>query len=87
MTPLAATGPNAKQIEYWNGPVGERWATLAKGQEPRLSAFGDDQPGEIEQPAGIRRAGGADGDGSTGREWMFSGSDGRHRVSAYFRGG
>ena len=24
--PLAANGPNADQIDYWNGDAGERWA-------------------------------------------------------------
>jgi len=41
MNGIEAAGPNAKQIEYWNGPVGERWLELADGQEPRLSPFGD----------------------------------------------
>jgi SAM-dependent methyltransferase len=41
MSPIAPTGSNAGQIEYWNGPVAERWTSLAEGQEPRLSPFGD----------------------------------------------
>ena len=29
---LEAVGVNAPQIEYWNGPAGDRWASLADSQ-------------------------------------------------------
>lgn len=40
MDRLEAVGVNAPQIEYWNGPVGERWAGLADTQDIILAALG-----------------------------------------------
>jgi SAM-dependent methyltransferase len=44
---------NAQQIEFWNGPVGEKWARLQRFIEPLLKPFADaamarlaPQPGE-----------------------------------------
>ena len=52
MRHLEATGANAPQIEYWNGPAGDRWAKLADSQDIMLEALGsaaiaacDIQPG------------------------------------------
>ena len=49
---LEAVGVNAPQIEYWNGPAGDRWASLADSQDVMLDALGaaamdacDIQPG------------------------------------------
>jgi SAM-dependent methyltransferase len=49
---LDAVGVNALQIEYWNGPAGDRWAELADDQDKKLEAVGlaamdacDIQPG------------------------------------------
>jgi SAM-dependent methyltransferase len=49
---LEAVGANAPQIEYWNGPAGDRWAELADSQDILLGALGlaaidacDIQPG------------------------------------------
>ena len=40
MTGIEATGPNAGQIEFWNGPVGERWTELAADQDRMLAPLG-----------------------------------------------
>ncbi len=40
MSHLEATGANAPQIEYWNGPAGDRWAKLADSQDIMLEALG-----------------------------------------------
>ena len=52
MNRLEAVGANAPQIEYWNGPAGDRWAELADSQDILLGALGlaaidacDIQPG------------------------------------------
>lgn len=37
---LQAEGVNAPQIEYWNGPAGDKWARLADGQDIMLDALG-----------------------------------------------
>ena len=37
---LEAVGVNAPQIEYWNGPAGDRWAKLADSQDVMLEALG-----------------------------------------------
>jgi SAM-dependent methyltransferase len=37
---LEAAGVNAPQIEYWNGPAGDRWAKLADSQDIMLAALG-----------------------------------------------
>jgi SAM-dependent methyltransferase len=37
---LEATGVNAPQIEYWNGPAGDKWARLADAQDHMLGALG-----------------------------------------------
>ena len=49
---LEAVGVNAPQIEYWNGPAGDKWAGLADSQDVMLGALGsaamdacDIQPG------------------------------------------
>ncbi len=56
---LEAVGVNAPQIEYWNGPAGERWARLADSQDVMLEALGlaamdacDIQPGHTVLDAG-----------------------------------
>lgn len=52
MSRLEAVGVNAPQIEYWNGPAGDKWARLADTQDAMLAALGaaamnacDIQPG------------------------------------------
>lgn len=40
MDRLRPTGANAPQIEYWNGPAGERWAQLADTQDRMLEELG-----------------------------------------------
>tara|TARA_R110002110_G_scaffold260260_3_gene476016 strand:+ start:38757 stop:39617 length:861 start_codon:yes stop_codon:yes gene_type:complete len=40
MDPLEAVGVNAAQIEYWNGPAGDKWARLADIQDRMLEALG-----------------------------------------------
>lgn len=35
-----SVGDNASQIEYWNGPVGEKWARLVDDQELMLGHLG-----------------------------------------------
>ena len=37
---LEAVGVNAPQIEYWNGPAGDKWANLADSQDVMLEALG-----------------------------------------------
>ncbi|MCF8469756.1 MAG: class I SAM-dependent methyltransferase [Parvibaculum sp.] len=39
--PLAATGPNAEQIEYWNSDAGERWARNQDRLDAMLHPFSD----------------------------------------------
>jgi len=36
-----STNPNAQQIEYWNGPVGERWVALQDKLDRNLSGVTD----------------------------------------------
>ncbi len=38
-SPLAATGPNADQIDYWNSDVGERWARFQDRLDGMLQPF------------------------------------------------
>jgi len=40
MNRLQAVGVNAPQIEYWNGPAGDKWARLADSQDIMLGALG-----------------------------------------------
>ncbi len=40
-SPLAATGPNADQIDYWNSDVGERWARYQDRLDAMLQPFSD----------------------------------------------
>ena len=40
MSRLDAVGVNAPQIEYWNGPAGDRWARLADAQDQMLGELG-----------------------------------------------
>jgi len=40
MDRLKAVGTNAPQIEYWNGPAGDKWARLADSQDSMLDALG-----------------------------------------------
>ena len=40
MSRLEAVGVNAPQIEYWNGPAGEKWARLADTQDRMLGVLG-----------------------------------------------
>jgi SAM-dependent methyltransferase len=54
MSRLEAVGINAPQIEYWNGPAGDKWARLADSQDIMLGALGsatmdacDIQPGHM----------------------------------------
>ena len=37
---LEAVGVNAPQIEYWNGPAGDKWANLADSQDIMLEFLG-----------------------------------------------
>ncbi|MAM94328.1 class I SAM-dependent methyltransferase [Parvibaculum sp.] len=38
-TPLTASGPNADQIDYWNGDAGERWARYQDKLDAMLQPF------------------------------------------------
>lgn len=40
MNRLEAIGVNAPQIEYWNGPAGDKWAGLADAQDRMLGGLG-----------------------------------------------
>lgn len=40
MKRLEPVGVNAPQIEYWNGPAGDRWARLADSQDVMLEVLG-----------------------------------------------
>lgn len=40
MDPLEAVGVNAAQIEFWNGPVGDKWAKFADVQDRMLESLG-----------------------------------------------
>ncbi len=40
MDRLQAVGVNAPQIEFWNGPAGEKWARGADGQDAMLTPLG-----------------------------------------------
>lgn len=40
MDPLEAVGVNAAQIEFWNGPAGDKWARLADVQDRMLESLG-----------------------------------------------
>ncbi len=40
MSRLEALGDNAPQIEYWNGPAGDKWARLADSQDVMQEALG-----------------------------------------------
>ena len=40
MDRLEAVGVNASQIEYWNGPAGDKWARLADKQDILLEGLG-----------------------------------------------
>jgi SAM-dependent methyltransferase len=40
MDRLEPVGVNAPQIDYWNGPAGDRWARLADSQDVMLEALG-----------------------------------------------
>ncbi len=59
MDRLEAVGVNAPQIEFWNGPAGDRWAKLADSQDIMQQALGsaamdacDIQPGHTVLDAG-----------------------------------
>ncbi|MEH6420867.1 class I SAM-dependent methyltransferase [Pseudomonas sp. CGJS7] len=39
-TPASPAQPNAEQIEYWNGPVGQRWLTYNDWLDERTAAYG-----------------------------------------------
>ncbi len=41
MTPLAATGPNAEQIRYWNEQAGPLWLANQAPLDRRLAHFGE----------------------------------------------
>ncbi|QWP79126.1 methyltransferase domain-containing protein [Lysobacter sp. K5869] len=38
--PAPAAPPNAEQIDYWNGPVGQRWLTYNDWLDERTAAYG-----------------------------------------------
>ena len=40
MSRLEAVGVNAPQIEYWNGPTGDKWARFADAQDQMLGDLG-----------------------------------------------
>ncbi|MFI5014260.1 MAG: class I SAM-dependent methyltransferase [Hyphomicrobiales bacterium] len=40
MVALATTGPNAAQIEHWNGPAGETWVKLQERLDGQLAPLG-----------------------------------------------
>lgn len=40
-SPLPSTGPNADQIDYWNGDVGARWARFQDRLDGMLAPFSD----------------------------------------------
>lgn len=39
-TPAPDASPNAEQIEYWNGPVGQRWLAYNDWLDERTAAYG-----------------------------------------------
>ena len=41
MARLAAEGPNEGQIEFWNGPAGERWVDFMESQDRMLGPLGE----------------------------------------------
>ncbi|MDH3737567.1 MAG: methyltransferase domain-containing protein [Alphaproteobacteria bacterium] len=41
MTRLNADGPNAKQIDFWNGPAGDSWTDLMDSQDRMLGPLGE----------------------------------------------
>src|SRR5690606_34180315 len=40
-SPLAATGPNADQIDYWNSAAGENWTRYQDRRDAMLQPFSD----------------------------------------------
>ncbi|UCE84624.1 MAG: methyltransferase domain-containing protein [Deltaproteobacteria bacterium] len=40
MTNLAATGPNADQIQYWNDVAGPKWVALEERLEAQIGGLG-----------------------------------------------
>lgn len=40
MASLEASGPNAGQIEFWNGPAGDSWTTFMESQDRMLHPLG-----------------------------------------------
>lgn len=41
MARLEADGPNAKQIEFWNSPVGDSWTEMMDSQDRMLGPLGE----------------------------------------------
>jgi SAM-dependent methyltransferase len=41
MARLEASGPNAGQIEFWNGPTGDRWVDFQESQDRMLGPLGE----------------------------------------------
>lgn len=41
MTRLEASGPNAGQIEFWNGPAGDNWTEFMDSQDRMLGPLGE----------------------------------------------
>lgn len=41
MASLEANGPNAQQIEFWNGPAGDSWTAFMESQDRMLGPLGE----------------------------------------------
>jgi len=52
MERLEASGVNAPQIEYWNGPAGDKWARLADSQDIMLETLGSAAMGACDIQSG-----------------------------------
>jgi SAM-dependent methyltransferase len=54
MTPIAASGPNAEQIEYWNSVRAQRWVELQERMDALIEGFGARALERAELAAGER---------------------------------
>lgn len=54
MTGIEASGPNAQQIEYWNGAPGGRWVQYQEALDAQISGFGRIALDELGPRAGER---------------------------------
>ena len=65
--PIAATGPNAEQIEYWNSSRAESWVELADRLDAAIEPFGALGIERLELAAGERVSAGGCGGAATTR--------------------